>query len=271
MIRNGIPLSSNLLVWILDLDGVVYRGKERQPHAREFVLRLRSSGCLVRFLTNKAAHSRDDYVRALASMDIPVTRDEIMTSGYATALYLAEQGAAGKTVYRIGESGIDEELRAVGVRVLKDGDSPEAHVDYVVVGMDRRFNYAKLARAQKAILEGARFIATNEDPTLPVEGGALLPGAGCMVAAVRAATSVEPIVIGKPETYSVEKILEETGAPPERAVVVGDRLDTDILAGNRAGTTTILVLTGATSREQAEAAIGDLKPDRIVETLGELM
>jgi len=271
VIRNGTCSPNRPLLWILDLDGVVYRGNERQPYAKELILHLRSSGCIVRFLTNKAAHSRDDYSRVLASMGIPTPPEDVMTSGYATALYLAGQGAAGKTVYRIAEGGIDRELESVGIRVLKDGESPDARVDYVVVGMDRRFNYEKLARAQKAILAGARFIATNEDPTLPIEGGAVLPGAGCMVAAVRAATAVEPFVIGKPETYSVEKILESTETPPERAVVVGDRLDTDILAGNRAGTQTVLVLTGVTTREQAEAATGDMRPDRIVETLAELM
>jgi len=270
VIRNGTSLNSPLL-WILDLDGVVYRGSERQPYARELILHLRSSGRIVRFLTNKAAHSREDYSRLLTSMGIPTSPEDVMTSGYATALYLAEQGASGRTVYRIGEDGIDKELEGVGLRVINDGDSPDAHVDYVVVGMDRKFNYEKLARAQKAILAGARFIATNEDPTLPVEGGAVLPGAGCMVAAVRAATSVEPIVIGKPETYSVRKILESTSVPPEQAVVIGDRLDTDILAGNRAGTQTVLVLTGVTTREQAETAEGDMRPDRIVETLGELI
>ncbi|MGC8861283.1 MAG: HAD-IIA family hydrolase [Armatimonadota bacterium] len=270
MIQNGTSCNIPLL-WILDLDGVVYRGSERQPYAREFILHLRSNGRVVRFLTNKAAHSRDDYARLLTSMGIPTAPEDVMTSGYATALYLAEQGASGKTVYRIGEGGIDRELQSVGIRVLKDGDCPDAHIDYVVVGMDRSFNYQKLARAQKAILDGARFIATNEDPTLPVEDGAVLPGAGCMVAAVRTATSVEPVVIGKPETYSIHKILQSTGIPPERTVVIGDRLDTDILAGNRAGAQTVLALTGVTSREQAEAAQGEMKPGRIVQTLAEMM
>ena len=269
--HNGIYSSNSPLTWVFDLDGVVYRGTERQPYAKESILYLRSVGDTVRFLTNKAAHSRDTYSDVLTSMEIPTTPDEVMTSGYATALYLAEHGARGKTVYRIGESGLDEELRAVGIIVAGNGDMPEARIDFVVVGMDRKFDYQKLARAQKAILEGARFIATNEDPTLPVEGGEVLPGAGCMVAAVRAATGMEPLVIGKPETYSVEKILESTNTPPERALVIGDRLDTDILAGNRAGTTTVLVLTGVTSREEAEAATGDLAPDRIIETLAELM
>lgn len=268
--HHGIS-SNTPVLWVLDLDGVIYRGNEIQPHAREFVLHIRSSGGLVRFLTNKAAHSREEYAELLTRLGIPTSPDEVMTSGYATALYLAEQGDTRRTVYRIGENGIDHELASFGFRVLKDGEEPEQNVDYVVVGMDRKFTYEKLARAQKAILQGARFIATNLDPTLPVEGGALLPGAGCMVAAVQVATSREPILIGKPNTYPLEKILEATNVSPEQTVVVGDRLDTDILVGKRVGAKTVLVLTGVTSREQAEKAPDEMKPDIIVETLAELI
>lgn len=258
-------------MWILDLDGVVYRGNERVPYAKEFVLNARSSGDAVRFLTNKAAHSRDTYSETLTSMGIPTSPADVMTSGYATALYFVEQGVQGKTVYRISEDGLDEELEAVGMRVLKDDEEPSARIDYVVVGMDRQFTYTKLRRAQAAILAGAKFIATNEDPTLPMEGGVLWPGAGCMVAAVKTATGAVPHVIGKPEPYTVQKILDETNTPPEQAIVIGDRLDTDILAGNRAGVQTVLVLTGVTSRQEGEAANDGLKPGRIVETLAELM
>ncbi len=266
----GSP-SSIPRLWILDLDGVIYRGKERQPYAREFVLHVRSQGDMVRFLTNKAAHSRDEYAGLLTSLGIPTSSSEVMTSGYATALYLAENGAEGKTVYCIGESGIERELAAFGINVIRDGELPNAQIEYVIVGMDRRFTYDKLARAQKAILKGARFIATNEDPTLPVENGGLLPGAGCMVAAVRVATSVEPLVVGKPHTYALEKLMDSTDTVPERTIVVGDRLDTDILAGKRVGARTVLVLTGVTTREQAEKASDELKPDLIVETLGDLL
>ncbi|MDH7602011.1 MAG: HAD-IIA family hydrolase [Armatimonadota bacterium] len=268
--NHGIP-SSIPRLWILDLDGVIYRGSELQPHAREFVQHVRSRGDIVRFLTNKAAHAREEYAELLTSFGIPTSPNEVMTSGYATALYLAQSGAAGKTVYRIGESGIDRELSAFGFRVIRDGEAPNAQIDYVVVGMDRQFNYDKLARAQKAILEGAKFIATNEDPTLPVENGGLLPGAGCMVAAVRIATSTEPFVVGKPHTYALEKLLESTGVSVEQTVVIGDRLDTDILAGNRIGATTVLVLTGVTTREEAEKASEELRPDLIIETLGDLL
>lgn len=256
--------------YVFDLDGVVYRGDEPQPHAQEVILALRSRGHNVRFYTNNSAQSRQSYSMKLASMGIPTPPDDIMTSSYAAALYFVEHCAEGKTVYRIGEQGITEELEAVGMNVIGNGDCPEYHIDYVVVGIDHDFHYSKLARAQQAVLDGAKFIATNEDPTFPIEGGRLLPGGGCMVAALRTATAVEPFVVGKPQTYAFDKILEFTNTPPERAIMIGDRLDTDIVVGNRAGAHAVLVLTGVTTREQAEKASGEEKPERIIETLAEL-
>lgn len=259
------------LTYVFDLDGVIYRGDEPQPHARETVLALRDMGHTVRFYTNNSAQSRRSYAAKLESMSIPTPIEHIMTSSYATALYFLEQGAVGRSVYQIGESGIKEELEAVGMKVITDCGSPDAHIDYVVVGIDRDFHYNKLARAQNAILHGARFIATNEDATFPVEGGAVMPGGGSIVAAVRAATSVDPFVIGKPQTYAFDKILELTHTAPDRAIMVGDRLDTDIEVGNRAGAHTVLVLTGVSTREQAQDALGCLRPERIIDTLAELL
>jgi len=265
------PHVEHLLTYVFDLDGVIYRGTEPQPHAREVLLSLRDQGHTVRFYTNNSAHSRHAYASKLASLDIAASVDEIMTSSYATALFFLEQNAVGKRVYQIGEQGITDELEAVGMNVIRDGTCPNGHIDFVVVGIDRGFTYDKLARAQQAILGGARFIATNEDPTFPVEGGGLMPGGGSLVAAVRTATATEPFVVGKPETYAFDKILELTGTPAGRAIMVGDRLDTDIQVGNRAGAETVLVLTGVTSREEAELAQGELKPGRIIETLAELV
>lgn len=259
------------LTYVFDLDGVIYRGNEPQPHAARVIGTLRDRGHKVRFFTNNSALTRESYAQKLQSMGIPAAADEIMTSAYATALYLREQNAAGCTVYQIGEEGITRELEAAGLRVITNCAEEGSEVDYVVVGIDRGFNYCKLARAQRAILNGARFIATNEDATYPIEGGEVLPGGGSLVAAVRTATSVEPIVLGKPETYALVKLLELAKTPADRAVIVGDRLDTDILVGNRAGAHTVLVLTGVTTREQAESAEGELKPERIIETLAELI
>lgn len=257
--------------YVFDLDGVIYRGKEPQPHATELISVLKDRGHAVRFYTNNAARTRKSYISKLESMGIPTPVEEIMTSSYATALYFIEKNAVGKTVYRIGEQGMADEFEAAGMKVLYDQEEPHAKIDFVTVGIDRQFSYQKLARAQRAILKGAQFIATNEDATFPLEGGTLQPGGGCMVAAVRCATGIEPFVVGKPSTYAYDKILELTDCKPENSVMVGDRLDTDILVGNRAGAKSVLVLTGVTSREQAESAKGDLKPDMIIETLGELI
>ena len=269
--RLNESLVMDRLTYVLDLDGVIYRGMEPQPHAKETVLTLRDRGHTVRFYTNNSAQSRQSYAAKLESMGIPTPSDHIMTSSYAAALYFIEKNAVGKTVYQIGESGITEELEAVGMRVITDGAECDSRIDFVVVGIDRDFHYRKLAFAQKAIDGGAEFIATNEDPTFPIEGGVLLPGGGSLVAAVRAATSVQPFVIGKPQTYAFNKILELTGSTPRQSIMVGDRLDTDILVGNRAGARTVLVLTGVATREEAERAVGDLKPDRIIDTLAELI
>lgn len=259
------------LTYVFDLDGVIYRGAELQPHAAETVLALRSRGNIVRFYTNNSSLSRQAYSKRLGNFGIPAPIEEIMTSSYAAALYFVENHATGKTVYQIGETGVTQELEAVGMRMIKDLDEPDAHIDYVVVGIDKEFNYRKLARAQSAILAGAKFIATNEDMTFPAEGGAVMPGNGCLVAAVRAATSVEPFVVGKPHDYALLKILELTDTQRERAVIVGDSLATDIAVGNRAGIHTVLVLTGLTSGEEAAKATGDLKPERVIETLAELL
>lgn len=259
------------LTYVFDLDGVIYRGAEPQPHAKETILTLRDQGHIVRFYTNNSSLSREAYSARLEEFGIPTPVEEIMTSSYATALYFLEQNAVGKSVYKIGEDGVSHELEAVGMKLIRNGDDPDAHVDYVVVGIDRQFNYDKLARAQHAILSGATFIATNEDLTYPMEGGRVVPGNGSLVAAVRAATSVEPFVVGKPHGYALLKILEMTNTPRECAYMIGDNLATDIAAGNRAGIHSVLVLTGLTTREQAERATGEFKPEIVIDTLAELV
>jgi 4-nitrophenyl phosphatase len=140
-----------------------------------------------------------------------------------------------------------------------------------VVGIDRSINYLKLKSAQQAILHGARFIATNRDATYPLENGRVEPGAGSIVAAVEVASGVSPIVIGKPETYSLEKILGLTGSKPEETVVVGDRIDTDVAMGKTAGVKTVLTLTGVTSREDILELPPHLMPNLVLENLCHLI
>jgi 4-nitrophenyl phosphatase len=193
-----------------------------------------------------------------------------MTSAHATALYLAAHGAAGRTVFVVGEFGLAEEMEAVGLRVLPlDGGE---RADYVVVGLDREFSYAKLSCAYKHVAAGAEFVATNRDPTFPMEEGVEVPGGGAMVAAIAAAAGREPVLIGKPRTYALERLLALAGAAPDGtdAVMVGDRTDTDVLVGRRLGLPTVLTLTGVTTRAAALAAPEEQRPDFIVETLEEL-
>lgn len=248
---------------LFDLDGVIYRGEALLPGAVEAVLYCRSKGYATFFLTNNSTRSRRQYVEKLGTLGIECSEEEIITSGYATAQYLRSRSQGAK-VFVIGEEGLREELRLAGLRLVYDG-----HVDFVVVGMDRNFTYKKLMKAQRSILSGAKLIATNPDATFPTEDG-LLPGAGSIVAAVERATGRRALVIGKPKTFMLELALRRCGARAEDSVVVGDRLDTDIKAGRRAGMKTVLVLTGVTSEEEARRARGELRPLYIIPDLRHL-
>lgn len=269
--RTIFSNQSEQFTFIFDLDGVIYRGWEPQPSAIETLHNLKNMGHYVRFYTNNSSASRNSYSSKMSKLGFPTPPEDIMTTSYATAFYLIEQGAAGKTVLYVGGDGIREELEAVGIHCIAGDQEPEAQPEYVVVGIDREFTYARLTRAQHAIFDGARFIATNRDSSFPLEDDVLMPGAGCIVAAVQTSCGVEPYVIGKPETYAFHKILEVTGSDVEHAVMVGDRLDTDILVAKNAGARSVLVLTGVDKRIDADNAPDELKPDVIVETLEEML
>ena len=254
--------------FVFDLDGVVYRGEQPLPGAVPTIETLRRLGHQVYFFTNNSTLTRSDYVRKLGRMGIPADPDHIMTSAYATALYLVEKGAQGASVFVVGEAGPREELKAVGMKLVEDGLSEK--VDYVVVGMDRNFSYDMLMKAQQAILGGAKFIATNRDATFPLEAGRIVPGGGAMVAAIEVATGVTPVLIGKPETYAMRKVLELAGTTPENSVIIGDRLDTDVLVGKRIGATTVLVLTGITTEKDLRSAPPEMQPDVVIRSLSEM-
>jgi len=256
------------MIYVFDLDGVLYRMDEPVPGAPEAIQRLRARGDSVFYLTNNSSRTRAEYVEKLAGFGIPATPDEVMTSGYATAQLLVEWSALGKNLYVIGEQGLREELNAVGLRLVEY--SEETPIDYVVVGWDRQFTYHKLTEAHLAILRGATFIATNRDPTYPDAGGRTLPGGGAIVAAVETCTGVVPRTIGKPEPHTLQLILRRANAAPTECLVIGDRLDTDIALGKRVGARTALVLTGISTRADAEAAPPELRPDHVWNDLCEL-
>lgn len=262
-------LTLAVLTFVFDLDGVVYRGSQPVPGAAETINNLRQLGHQVYFFTNNSTKTRPAFVEKLGNMGISTDEDHFMTSSYATALYLEGKDARGKTAYIVGEEGIRVELSAIGMKIAEDGVSE--HVDYVIVGLDRDFNYDKLMNAQQAIFNGAEYIATNADSTFPREGGMVTPGAGAIVAAISTAAGKEPTVIAKPEATGMHEVIRMAHTTPEQLIVVGDRLDTDIIAGNRVGAVSVMVLTGIHTREDAKNAAPEYQPDIIVDNLSEML
>lgn len=258
--------------YIFDLDGVIYLGETPLPDAPSTISALLRAGKKVYYLTNNSGRTRTDYQAKLARMGISAELDTIFTSAYATALYLKGRGAAGKTAFVVGESGIVSELKDVDIKPIATPHVvPYTQIDYVIVGIDRQFTYEKLRFAHAAIARGrAEYIATNLDATFPMEDGEI-PGGGSIAASITTATAREPFVIGKPKPYALQAILDSAGAGLDEAVMVGDRLDTDIAAGNNLGVATALVLTGVTSEAQANQAPDAWKPRCIIGHLGEIL
>lgn len=224
-------------LYLLDMDGVLFRGKTAIPGAADAVQRIRQAGALVRFLTNNSTKTREHNARILREFGMEASPNEIMTTAVAAARFLG-----GRTAWALGEPGLHEELLAGNVKLVRDEPA-----EWVVVGLQRDLSYGQIDEAQWRIRTGAKFLATNRDATYPVEGR-VMPGAGAIVAAVATAAGKEPdLVIGKPEPRMIQCLLEETGVRPEEALLVGDRLDTDIECARRAGCDALLVLTGVTS------------------------
>jgi 4-nitrophenyl phosphatase len=260
--------------YVFDLDGVMYLGDTAIPFATEAVTGLLAQGRQVFFLTNNSGRTRADYRKKLTDVNgLDIPESQIFTSAYATALYLKMQGASGRTAFIIGEPGLAQEVAEVGgLRAVTVADSlPLDEIDYVVVGIDRQFTYDKLRFAHAAITRGhAQFLATNRDSTFPMETGEI-PGGGSLVAAVATAAGREPLTIGKPQVHAYEAILQAAGVGAAQSVMIGDRLDTDVAVGNRAGAQTVLVLTGVTAREAVGPAPPEWQPDFTIGDLRELL
>jgi 4-nitrophenyl phosphatase len=255
--------------YIFDLDGVLYRDQEIMPDGPETVRAIAERGSSVFYLTNNSGLHRESYVEKLTNMGYPTQKDQVMTSAYGTALYLKSIGAAGKTAYVVGGDGLKQELSEIGLEILNFDQTLSA--DFVIAGIDRQFTYHKLLVAQNAIMSRATFIATNRDPTFPIKDGKVNPGGGSIVAAIETASLVTGKTIGKPEPYLYQLLLEQNKIQPNESLAIGDRLDTDILGGKRAGLTTALVLTGVTTKQEAIDAEIECKPDYIIATINELL
>ncbi|HKP54478.1 MAG TPA: HAD-IIA family hydrolase [Chloroflexia bacterium] len=249
---------------ILDMDGVLYRGDEALPGTAELFPALRAAGLSFILLTNNATLTAQEFSKKLDRMGISVEPEKILTSAGATADYLAREHPEGGEVYVLGSASLLATVTASSAFRAAGGQP-----DFVVVGLDFGLTYRSLQQACSSVRKGARFIATNADLTLPVEGGDLWPGAGSIVAAVQACSGVAPIVIGKPNGYMAEVALERLGITPNEALCVGDRLETDIAFGARAGIATALLLTGVSQREDIPHA--EATPNYIFEDLADLM
>ncbi len=255
------PTFNSINSLIIDLDGVLYRGDEAIAGAREFIALLQREGIPFLFLTNNSTRTPGQYVMKLARMGIAIQESDVLTSAQATALYLERIAPPGAKVYLIGAEGLRVALEEKGYTFAKQG------VAFVVVGMDRQLTYEKLKTATLLIRDGAKFIGSNPDKTFPAEEG-IVPGNGAILAALEAATGVAPFVVGKPEPAIFDLALARMEVGKEGAAVIGDRLETDILGGRRAGLITILVLSGVTSRQELENSA--IKPDLIFDSVRQL-
>ncbi|NQU40176.1 MAG: HAD-IIA family hydrolase [Lentisphaerae bacterium] len=241
---------------ILDLDGTVYLGGHEIPGAADFVRACHRAIVPCLFVTNRSNRTPAVVAAQLTSYHIECSAVDIWTSSQATAHYLAPG-----SVYTIGEAALDEAL-------LERGFTLTDHApDYVVVGFDREFSYAKLKLACNLIYRGARFIATNPDRGLPLHDG-VAPGTGALVAAVAAGCGQEPFYIGKPERRIMDMGAARLGLDPAHILAVGDNLTTDIPAGHAAGMQTALILTGFSKR--ADLTTAALQPDWVVDGYAEL-
>jgi len=249
---------------IIDVDGVLRRNRTPLPGACEFLPWLDQRGIGYRIVTNNSAPTLAKVRADLASMGIAVDETHILTSATGIGWLLRREAPGGGTVYIIGEDGPREAILSDGL--FREDDE---HPDFVVVGLDRSFTYEKLKRASLAIRNGARFIAANIDATYPMEGGVEVPGAGSLVAAVRTAAGVEPLVVGKPQPLLFDMALSHMRARREVTAVLGDRLETDIAGGIAAGMRTIMVLTGVSERADLDSS--PYKPDFVFDGLPDLM
>ncbi|PYM31283.1 MAG: HAD family hydrolase [Candidatus Rokuibacteriota bacterium] len=249
--------------WLVDLDGTVYRGEALIPGADAAIAELRRAGRRVAFLSNKPLATRADYAAKLTRLGIPTSADDVVNSSLVLARHLARLDA-GAPVFVIGEPPLVAELRAHHFEVRVDH-----RVRWVVIAFDRTFDYAKLDTALQAVRGGARLIATNPDRTCPTEDGEIPDCAG-MIAAVEAVTgqAVE-VVVGKPSPIILEVALERLGVAPADCVIVGDRIETDIVMGKRGGLATVLVLTGITRAR--DPRIAETSPDLVLGSIREIV
>ncbi|MBN1119843.1 MAG: HAD-IIA family hydrolase [Anaerolineae bacterium] len=252
---------------LIDGDGVLYRGKEPVPGLGRFFDVLNDRGINWALLTNNATRTLDKHAAKLTGLGIETLEEQVFSSASVTATYLSEILEPGAEIYVVGEEGVLDTLAAAGFKVLTGEIEPVNNVAAVVGSIDREVTYSKVAIASRLIRRGAPFIGTNPDRTFPTPNG-LYPGAGTILAAIAAASDQEPTIIGKPEKTIFEVAMKHFNAEESSTAMLGDRLETDILGGIRAGIGTIAVLSGVATTTQIEES--DYKPDLVFDSIAEL-
>lgn len=246
--------------YLIDMDGVLVTGSRIVPGAAEFIGRLQAAESPFLILTNNSLYTPDDLQVRLRAAGLEVPAEAIFTSAMATAQFLRHQRPAG-TAYVVGEAGLTTALHGVGYRIT------DYRPDYVVLGETTSYSFPHLAAAARLVTAGARFIATNPDVSGPADLG-IVPATGAVAALITATTGVKPYFVGKPNPLMMRSALRHLGAHSEDTVMVGDRMDTDVVAGIESGLGTILVLTGVT--RQADVERFPYRPERVLASVAEI-
>jgi NagD protein len=247
--------------YLMDMDGVLVHEDQAIPGADQFLDHLRANDRRFLILTNNSIYTPRDLTARLRRTGLDVPPDALWTSALATAKFLAEQRPGG-SAFAIGESGLTTALHEIGYTLSA------AEPDYVVLGETRTYSFERIATAVSLIRGGARFIATNPDPTGPSPAGPL-PATGSVAALISTATGIQPYYVGKPNPLMMRSALRAIDAHSETTVMIGDRMDTDIVAGLEAGMDTVLVLTGISDRD--DAGRFSYQPTRIVDSVADLV
>ncbi|XP_065098587.1 glycerol-3-phosphate phosphatase [Paramisgurnus dabryanus] len=252
---------------LFDCDGVIWRGDQAIPGAPEVIKTLKKNGKRVFYVTNNSSKTRQMYADKLGKLGFDATEDEVFGTAYCAAIYLKTVCKVEGKVYLIGSNAMGQELEKMGIQQVGVGPDPisgvqidwanvplDNEVQAVLVGFDEHFSYMKLNRALQYLCNPeCQFVGTNTDNRLPLEGGKAVPGTGCLLRAVETAAQRQAQVVGKPSNFMFDCVARQFGLNPDRCLMVGDRLDTDIMLGSNCGLKTLLALTGVSTVADAEA------------------
>ena len=248
------------------MDGVIWKGDAPIGNLPEIFARIRERGLKFVFATNNGTKTPEEYQQKLADLGVDIELWQVVTSAMGIAFMLSQKYPKGTKIFMIGEDGIRVALEEKGFEILSVENAPEAKA--VVMGIDQGINFQKVAEATLLVRAGIPFYSTNTDRTFPTPRGEI-PGSGAWLSVITTATGVEPIVAGKPFPYLMELALEKLGTKKEDTLVIGDRLETDIAAGQNVGCPTALVLSGVSRKEQADQWMP--QPDMIINSLSVLV